>query len=158
MTDPRNKPIARSFEIASPAVAQGFTITPNTAGDWLIRALTFQLVTDVNAATRAVSLSVSDTAVAYRVLTAATTQITTLTRVYSGSEGVSGAVINSGIIPLNFPTDGIWLPVGHTLTVAVENIQAGDQISAIRGYRFEFPKGPAEHFWPMVTLLAEESS
>lgn len=158
MTDPRNKPIARTFEVASPAVAQGFTITPNTAGDWLIRSLTFQLVTDANAATRAVTLSVSDTAVSYRLLTAGATQAASLTRVYSGSEGVSGAAGAGGFIQLNFPTEGIWLPVGHTLTVAVENIQAGDQISAIRGYRFEFPKGPREHFWPMVTLLMEESS
>lgn len=158
MVDARNKPIARTFDVQAPAVATGFTITPNTAGDWLIRALTFTLVTDVNAATRAVSLSVSGGAGAYRVLSAGATQITALTRVYSGSEGVSGAVGAGGFIPLNFPTEGIWLPVGHTLTVAVENIQAGDQISAIAGYRFEFPKGPTTHFWPMVTLMEEESS
>lgn len=158
MTDPRNKPIARTFVVAQPAVATGFSITPDTAGDWLIRALTFTLVTDANAATRAITLSVSGGATAYRVLTAGATQITGLTRVYSGSEGVSGAAGAGGFIQLNFPNDGIWLPVGHTLSVAAENIQAGDQFSAIAGYRFEFPKGPAEHFWPMVTLLQEESS
>jgi hypothetical protein len=71
---------------------------------------------------------------------------------------VNGAIGTGGFIQLNFPTEGIWLPVGHTLAVAVENIQAGDQISVINGYRFEFPKGPREHFWPMVTMMLEESS
>lgn len=158
MADPRNKPIATVFTIATPAVGAGFTITPNTASDWLIRALTFQLVTDANAATRAVSLIVSNGSVNYRRLPAGTTQIASLTRVYSGSEGVSAGIATGSVITLTFPEAGILLPNGHTLTVDVENIQAGDQISAINGYRFEFPLGPAIHFWPFVNVLAEESS
>lgn len=158
MVDPRNKPIARTFEVATPAVATGFSITPNTGANWLIRALTFQFVTDANAATRLVFLGIAGGATSYRLLPASATQITALTRTYSGSEGLSSAVAAGTVITIAFPTDGIWLPVGHTLTVGVENIQAGDQISAIQGYRFEFPLGPREHFWPMAALLLEESS
>lgn len=158
MTDPRNKPIARTFGINAPAAGAGFSITPDTGGDWLIRALTFQFVTDANAATRAVLLTVGVGTVAYRVLPAGATQITALTRTYSGSEGLSVATSLGTAITIAFPKDGIWLPAGHTLSVAAESVQAGDQFGSIQGYRFEFPKGPREHYWPMVHTLLEESS
>lgn len=158
MVDARHKPIARTFEVAAPAVATGFTITPNTGANWLIRALTFQVVTDANAANRAVMLTVSGGATGYRVLPAVAVQAASLTRVYSGSEGVSGAVAVGTCIPLVFPEGGIWLPNGHSLAISVENVQAGDQISLIQGYRMEFPLGPREHLWPMVAMLLEESS
>lgn len=158
MADPRNKPIARTFSIANPAVATGFTITPDTGANWLIRALTFLLTTDANAANRAVMLNITAGQTTYRTLSAIAVQAASLARTYSGSEGANIVAAIGTLIPIVFPTDGVWLPVGHTLTVSIENVQAGDQITAIQGYRFEFPLGPDVHVWPMVGLMVEESS
>lgn len=156
--DLRNKPIERIFTVATPAVATGFSITPNTAAGWMIRSLRFQLVTDANIADRAVMLSASDGSTNYFLASAGATQAASLTRNYGGVNGFSDTSNVGTFIGLRFPDDGIWLPQGHTLTVSVENIQAGDQVSAIGGRRWEFPTGPREYFWPFITTLMEESS
>ncbi len=158
MADPRNKPVARTFTLDTPAVAQGFTITPNTAANWLVRALRFQLVTDANAADRAVMVAIADGTREYRRVPGGAVQAATLTRIYAGSEGIDEAGAVGTFIGIRFPTEGLWLPNGHTLTVSIENVQATDQVSAIVGYRFEFPLGPREHMWPFVPVITEESS
>lgn len=155
--DPRFKPIERMAPINSPAVASGFTITPNTASGWLIRSLRFQLVTDANVADRAVMLSQTDGSNEYLRTAAVAVQAASLTRVYSAQPGTQAPGAVGTFIGIHAPADGFWLPNGHSLIVTIENVQAGDQISAIAGWRYEFPIGPRVSVWPFVTTLTEES-
>lgn len=156
--DPRNIPRQAVFNLPTPAAATGFTITPDSGGDWLIRSVRFQLVTDANAADRAVALTLSAGGTEYARFSASAVQAASLTRIYVGVEGIGASGSVGTFTPIAMPGNGIWLPKGHALTVTTANIQAGDQFSVIAGYRVEFPHGPDEHVWPFYPVLLEKSS
>jgi hypothetical protein len=120
--------------------------------------LRFLFTTDANAATRHVTINVNVGGLEYRHVLSSGQQTASTARLYAGSEGTSAVISLGSSITLAFPLQGVWLPNGHTMTVEVDNIQAGDQFSAIAGYRFEFPLGPREHVWPFLPVLLEESS
>lgn len=158
MADPRNKPVQRVFTIEQPAAGAVFTITPNTGADWLIRALRFLYTADANVATRHVTLRLTDGVTQYGALLSGSQQTAGQARLYAGTYGNSSVIALGSSVSIPFPENGIWLPNGHSLTVAVDNIQAGDQFTVIAGHRIEFPLGPRDHVWPFMPLLLEESS
>lgn len=155
--DPRWAPIERTFTVTSPAVATGFSVVPNTASGWLIRTLRFQFVTDVNVANRALMFAVTDGNAEWWRSSAGDVQAASLTRIYGAHIDSSGSLTLGTFIGIRWPQDGLWIPKGSRLDVTIENVQAGDQISAIGGSRFEFPVGPQFYVWPAVATFTEES-
>ena len=155
--DPRWKPIERVFPVTQPAVATGFSVVPDTASGWLIRTLRFQLVTDANAANRAIMFAVTDGNTEWWRSSAGDVQAASLTRVYGAHIDSPGALTVGTFIGVRWPNDGLWIPKGSRLNVTIENVQVGDQISVIAGSRFEFPVGPYYSMWPFVTALTEDA-
>lgn len=158
MADARNKPIARILEVESPAAGAEISITPNTAAGWLFLSLRFQLVTSVAAATRVVTLSMTNQVREYYRSLASASQITGLTRVYGGFPGASRGSADDGVITLDMPVQGLWLPIGHTLRTITDLIDVADQYSGIAASIIEFPGGPRETIWPFMPTLTEEAS
>jgi hypothetical protein len=128
--------------VANPAAGGGFTYT--VGGNYWERlaALAFTLVTDGNAATRQVLVEFQDGSGTGIASTAGGgTQILSLTRKYSftpNQSAASGLVGTSLLAPL--PT--LFLQPGFKVVVSIANVQAGDQLSAIRVYREAFDTGP----------------
>lgn len=85
-------------------------------------------------------------------------QAASLTRIYGAHIDSPGALTVGTFIGVRWPNDGLWIPKGSRLNVAIEGIQAGDQISAIAGSMFEFPVGPEFFIWPSVATFTEEAS
>jgi hypothetical protein len=127
--------------VAKPAVGGGF-VYKNDGQYWeYIDALSFQLVTDSNAANRLVTLTVADgqgtalaTVPSAAALTASKTGQYTYLDNYSASTGATdGPFLNV------FP--GVWLQPDYTVTVAIAGVQVGDQVSNIRVYAERFVTG-----------------
>lgn len=156
--EPRYRPVEKTFPIGAPAAAAGFSVVPDTASGWLIRTLRFQLVTDANAADRAIMFAVTDGNAEYWRSSAGAIQAASLTRVYGAHIGSPGAAAVGTFIGVRWPDDGLWIPKGSRLDVTIENVQAGDQVSLIAGSLFEFPVGPQYYIWPSVATFMEESS
>lgn len=94
----------------------------------------FTLVTDVNAATRQVSLIVDIGGTDAQEQYSAITQIASLTRHYSFIAGlgvVPAAVSDGNRIMVAMGTD-LYVPASHSVQSRVANMQAGDQIANIR--------------------------
>lgn len=157
MPDPRIKPIWRARTFANPAAGANLLITPDTASTWLIRSLVFDFVTNANVGTRSVILTATSGSATWLRSSPGGTQAASLTRFYGAYAGSAGAVSQGSAIMLGLPTDGLWLPQGHSLATAVENIDAGDQISNVNAFIIEFPTGPAETLWPIPNLYAESA-
>lgn len=155
--EPRYRPVERILPVVAPAAAAGFSIVPDTASGWLIRTLRFQLVTDANAANRAVMFAVTDGNNEYWRSAAGDVQAASLTRVYGAHIDGSGSLAVGTFIGVRWPSDGLWVPKGSRLNVSVESMQAADQISAINFSFFEFPVGPEFYIWPAVATFIESS-
>lgn len=158
MADPRYKPIFRARAFPNPNAGNDLVITPDTAGTWLVRSIALTFVTDATVGTRSVILAADNGSTTWFRSAPGATQAATLTRLYGGFSGSAGAPAQGSVVPFALPTDGLWLPQGHRLVTAVENIFAGDQISAVTLFYIEFPSGPSLTMWPMPPTLTEEAS
>lgn len=158
MHSPRNRPIWQRKTIPAPAAGQDFSISPDTAAHWLVRSIVATFTTGVNAGTRSAILTVDDGTTVYFRASPGGTQAASLTRLYGGHNGGSGAISQGSVVGWPLPTDGIWLPQGHRLRSAVENIDPADQWSAIAFLVIEYPTGPDSHFWPVPYQITEEAS
>lgn len=157
MPDPRIKPIWRTRTFANPAAGANLAISSDTASTWLIRAIALNFVTSAVVGTRSVILAADDGSNTWFRSSPGGTQAASLTRFYGAFAGSAGAASQGSAIMFGLPTDGLWLPQGHRLITAVENIDAGDQISAVNLMVIEFPTGPSETLWPIPNLYAESA-
>lgn len=127
--------------LPSPAADAGFTFT-NDGFYWLyIDSLSFQLVTDSNAANRLVTLTVADgTGVALATVPSAAALTASKTGHYTYLDGYSATTgATDGPFLNMFP--GVFLQPQYSITVAIGAGQAGDQLSNIRLYAERFVTG-----------------
>jgi hypothetical protein len=158
MADPRNKPIWRALQIATPAAGVDFTLSPNTSSHWLLWSLRLRFVSDANAANRHMVLTVQNGDTEIFRLTSGSQQAASLDITYSAyptGRAVTTVGTQGGI---GWPEGGLWIPQGYTFQSEIVNLQATDQISEISGLLYEFPTGPETFYWPLRTLIQEESS
>lgn len=127
--------------VTKPAVGAGFTI-PISGPYWEMGdALSFQLVTDSNAANRFPVVTVKNgngVAVATMTTGAAITASKTGQVSFLGQFS-STAGPTDGPLVTNFPQ--VWLQPDYSVVVTVLGVQIGDQISNIEWYRQRFVTG-----------------
>jgi hypothetical protein len=115
--------------VAAPAVNTEWTQTVPPGKVWEVLSIQASLVTDGNAATRQVSLSLTDPVVAYLVLGAFTTQLASLTRRYTWFPGAAPYAISTDIVSQTPP---LIMQPGSVITSATASRQVGDQWSAVQ--------------------------
>ena len=127
------------FRIADPAVATVATRSFDGVGLRRLLSLVFTLATDSNVASRYVTVEYQGKdGKAFSVAAAGVTVSASSTQRFAGSawrgegEWATGTDVLVSLLPvLVFP--------GDVLTIVVANIQAGDQLSLIRGVEERFP-------------------
>ena len=139
--------------LPDPAVSTGFTITIGSQYWERGAALAFRLVTDSNAANRAVKLVVNGgDCVALATLPAASVQTATLTWDYTWTPDVSTFNTVAALSVVS-PFPHFFLQPEYSLVVTIGAKQVGDQISNIRFYRERFQTGPGGYQQGTVTDL-----
>lgn len=142
--------------VANPAVAHGFTYKNDGLYWRIIDLISFQLVTDANAASRQVTLTIKDGGgVALATLPAASTQATGLTYQYTWSVDWNSfnTVIASAVTS---PLPYIFLQPDYTVVVTIGSVQAGDQVSNIRIYAEKFETGAAGYLLGPIEVDDDE--
>lgn len=157
MPNPRNAPISRARTFPAPAAGANLVISPDSAATWLIRSIVFNFVTGANVGTRSVILAADNGTDTWFRSSPGGTQAASLTRFYGAYAGSAGASSQGSAIMLGLPTDGLWLPQGHRLITAVENIDPADQITAANLFIIEFPTGPSALYWPVPPSVLEST-
>jgi len=148
MTTPRKAPIYRRIRVPAPAAGAEVTKQPDGAGLWVVRSVLVPLVTSAAVANRAVALTVADGEGVYLRTPAGTVQAATLTRNYCAYPGSSGAVATGVTVPIAWPTNGIVLPQGHTLSTATDAIDVADAYGIMVLEVTEYPQWMADRFTP----------
>lgn len=127
--------------VPAPAAGSGFTYT-NDGFYWeLVDLVSFQLVSNGNAANRQVLLTIADgSGVALASLPAASVQIASKTYQYTWSTEFSSfnTVVSNAITG---PLPSIFLQPTYSVAVTVGALDAGDQISNVRLYAQRFVTG-----------------
>lgn len=120
----------RSISVINPAPGADFSQTVPVGADWIVRAVTFQLVSSATVAARQASLAILDAGGNTVLRSAAVgTQAASLTQLYSFFNGATadiGVPVVNGGLPNEFHILGNWKIISNTA-----NIQAADQLSAI---------------------------
>lgn len=155
--DPRNTPILRARGFTAPAAGAPFTFRSDNAAALLLQSVRFQFTTDANAATRELNFNVSDGTNEWFRTTCGTTQTASQTREYSAFDGSSSGAATLPARIFDWPHGGLFVPVGHTITITWESVQAGDLFANIVMSMIEFPTGPARKMWPFPHFFTEES-
>lgn len=128
--------------VASPAAGAGFSLVV-PAGYWQRgNSLAFRLVTDANAATRQVTLTlVDEDGITLDAIIPNGTQITALTRdyVFSINQATQNALVGGVFVSPLFKQ---FLRPQWSLVVGVTLVQATDQVSRIRWNCDQFITGP----------------
>lgn len=123
--------------IPQPAAGAGFTYTVSGAERELLLAVTFQLVSDANAATRTVRVLFRDSnGVTFAAVAAPHTQTATHTVVYSLALGMT-AYGDDDTANIGGSLPYLPLDVGDTVVVSIANVQAGDQVSSARVFKLQ---------------------
>lgn len=152
MSDRTQQIHRRPIAAQTPAVGAGFGLTPNTVGAWRILGLSFLFTTSAVVANRHVNLSLSDgTTITWRG-TAAQDQAATLQTFYQLYPLATPTNVVAGLLNIQLPPDGLWLPKGWTLAVSATGIDVGDQFSAITLDVQEHPDGPIYFTEPSMIL------
>lgn len=122
----------RTLVVPNPAAGAGLTFTVPGAVVWRPVALTVVLAADAGVADRFLTVQYRDqTGVAFAVsgaavaVTAGQTRTFALTSRRGTSEQAAGSMIFG-------PLEPALLMLGETLVLAIANVQAGDQLSAVR--------------------------
>lgn len=121
--------VLRSITGTDPAAGVEISETVPTDARWMLRAISFELVTAAVAATRRVTLVLDDGATIFFRAEALDAQITTLTRRYSAPVHASYAVAQ--VAAIGIPTPLVpTLQGGHRIRTLTVNLQAGDDFGA----------------------------
>lgn len=138
------------LRVTNPAAGAGLTYT-NDGSYWeLLDSLSFQLVSDANAANRQVTVTIRDgSGTALVTLPAASVQAASLTYQYTFSRDFS--TFNTVVGLANTaPLPAIFLQPMFTVVVTVGTVQVGDQISNVRLYAERFVTGPAGYLLGVI--------
>ena len=135
-------PFIQPVLITAPAAGSDFALTCRGGELWRVISFTFQFVTDANVANRAVALAADDaTSVFWRAGPAAL-QAAGQTSQYVAADGFGSAQTTGGVSSYPLPTLGMWLQSGWSLRSVADQIQVGDQFSAIVALVQRFDTGP----------------
>lgn len=148
-------PRYRTVAIPNPAAGAELVIGMTGIGSWLILSVAFDLTTSAVAGNRLVDFLASDGTTSWFRAQAAAVQAASLPVHYSAFAGSSGAPAAGNTITLSFPGDGLFLEAGSTLRTSTQNIDAGDQYSAIGLRVIEFPTGPDFLMLPLPDYYIE---
>jgi hypothetical protein len=69
---------------------------------------------------------------------------------YTAYPGASNGAQGGGIISFDFPSQGLWIPQGNTLSSVTANIDVADQYTLIVAQVTEYP---TDEDWPITPLL-----
>lgn len=154
MTDLRESVRWRIDTEDDPAAGQNLLL--RVPGQEIIVPVTaaFTLVTDANVGNRVATIAFDDGERVYHRITATAVQAASTTRNYALLKGTGGT--GAGTV-LALHDASVYFPMepGHRLTVTIEGIQAGDQISDFVMRSVVFPTGPLLTPIPFAALLAE---
>lgn len=118
-----------------PAAGAGFVFPLDATWDWRFVSCRFTLATDVNAANRFVSVDYCDSEGTVWIRNAAALVLTANTAAqefdFLAGRGASEWAANT---PILSALEKVWLPRAWQLRINVANVQAGDQLAAIRMY------------------------
>lgn len=144
-----NRPIWRTVKPATaPAAGAEFSFTPKSGGGWLVTYMRFILQASAVAANREVSLRLTDGQNAYAQFGATTVQTANQGIAYVVYPGASNGANIGTLKTVDWPSIGLWVPQGHTLSSATTSIDAGDQYSLIFARVLEYPSGPERDLFP----------
>lgn len=152
MTDRTQQIHRRPLTGTQPAAGAGFALTPNTVGHWRIMGLTFRLTTSAAVGNRHVNLALTDGTTQTWLATAAQDQAANLITVYQLYPQATPTNVVAGLMNIQAPPDGIWLPKGWQLTVSATGLDVADQFSAITLDVQEIPDGPDWFAEPSMVL------
>lgn len=148
---PNNRPITRVVKpLAAPAAGAEFSFRPNLGGGWLFHSLTFILTTDATVQTRVPTLQASNGSDVYLQMVGSNGQVASTVNRYTAYPGASNGSQGGGIISFDFPSQGLWIPQGNTLSSVTVNLAAADQYSVIVAQVTEYP---TDVDWPITPLL-----
>lgn len=146
---PFNRPIERTWRPATPLVAgDQIDVRPDKGGGWLIRSLRFVLNTSAVAGNRTVVIEVSDGTDIYLTTASHVVLAAGSGAVYCAFGGINSRAAALGFIPIDWPTDGLWLPQGHRMRTVLISGDAGDIISEAVARVVEYPSGPDRTLFP----------
>lgn len=124
-------PVARRTIIgAVPAVAGGFVVTPENGRCWEVLSLAASLVSDSNAANRAVTLTLGDGNNNLWELPPLAVQVASKTYGYAWLAAYPSPIVTIVDAVQAMPLPPVILLPGWTLTVGVDAVQVGDQFGA----------------------------
>lgn len=132
-TPPAGVGTPASIIVPNPAAGANWTYTVPAGEVWLLQAWRGQLTTDANVATRSINWRVERPATLEDLMlfTASVGQAAVSTVVYQGTKGIGELpAVRNGGLQMMFP-DGLYVEGGVVISVVTQNIQAGDQWSAI---------------------------
>lgn len=154
-----NIPIERTVKPDTAPVAGGeFSLRPNKGGGWLIKSLRFTFAASAAVADRTIALEVSHNGDVYLTTAGIETIAATELGVFVAFGGGQTILPNAAYIPIPWPTDGLWLPQGHTLESVTFNGDVADQFDLVVARVIEYPSGSDRTLWPIgpgVTLPLE---
>lgn len=149
--------VRRTIPIPAPAVATGLTFTPQTSRAWEVLSLGVSLVADSNTANRSALLSLSDGANTLWTLPPTAVQVASATIAYSWIYeymNVATAAVG-GAQAMRLPPT-VLVP-GWSLTLAITNMQAGDQVSAGYAQVLEALTGETEAEYNLARAIANRA-
>ncbi len=132
---------AAVISVANPGAGLNFTHTVPADVIFMVRSVSFRLVTAVAVATRRAIIILDDGSVLIQHVVASNTQAASLTYDYTISNIGYAETLLSSRVSLSFGV--VRLPAGCRIRSAIENMQAADVISNIRitGDRWQTPSG-----------------
>jgi hypothetical protein len=150
----QNVPYLKTVILPNPAVATDLAIVAPGNGLWRVISVVFRLVTDANAANRFVQLTADDGSNVWWQAAAPEVQAASTTIDHGAYVGATTSTLVVGVAAIALPADGLWLEPGWALRSVTDNVQAGDQFSAVTALVEEFPSGPRTT-WSPTTARAE---
>ena len=131
--------VQEPFAVATPAAGAGFTFTPDGRGQRRLTTFTFTLATSAVAGARYPALEWrGGDGKAYAVAAVAATLAASLTQRYVFAINYEAQAWNTGTDGFA-PLPQVFLSPGDSLVLTIANVDAGDQVSVIRGTMERFP-------------------
>lgn len=150
-------PRARIVRVADPGAGLNFSRVNDSGRWWVIHTLLFTYTTDANVANRSVQVDVSGGDDRMFRVNCQRVQAAGATREYMAFDGSTHTETDDQVHQLAWPTHGLRVRPGHTISSIVINIQVGDVLAGIRMDVWEYPERYSGIFAPAsVTYLPLE--
>jgi hypothetical protein len=139
MQIPKHAPIRRRIDVPNPAAGANWSATASQGGAWLVRGVAMVLTTSAAVANRLVGLQGTEGTDVTFSISASAVQAASLANRYQAFTGATSQAGASGVLTLGWPNEGLYLPIGCTLSSTTALIDVADQYSAIVLDVVEYP-------------------